>query len=168
VDDATSKQMVVDVLASDVNAPKVRNEILPQHIKKLAMVVHKDVAKTHGETNAHDVATVAIPIKEKAKGMVTYFSTPILPQGTWRSMNKLTFKLDLKKVLELPNGTFKPPKGKATRRPLTPLVGTSKDKKHHVVSLHPRNDFVSWWSHFIFKKSNLMEMFIFKTPGFIF
>ncbi len=31
VDDETSKQVVIDVLASDVNAPKVRGELLPQH-----------------------------------------------------------------------------------------------------------------------------------------
>jgi len=46
--------------------------------------------------------------------MVTYFSMPALPQGTWRSTNKLAFKLGLTKVLELLNATFKPPKGKAT------------------------------------------------------
>jgi hypothetical protein len=55
-------------------APKVKDEVFPQHTKKLAMVVHKDVLKTHEEANAHDVATVAVPIKEKAKGMVTYSS----------------------------------------------------------------------------------------------
>jgi hypothetical protein len=32
------------------------------------MVVHKDVAKTHEEGNAHDATIMAIPIKEKAKG----------------------------------------------------------------------------------------------------
>jgi hypothetical protein len=78
------------------------------------MVLHKDVIKTHEKTNAHDAATVAIPIKEKAKGMVTYFGTLAFFQGTWRSMNRLAFKLDLGKVLELPNTTFKPPKGKVT------------------------------------------------------
>jgi hypothetical protein len=41
-------------------------------------------------------------------------------------MNKLAFKLDLKEVLELLDATFKPTKGKATQRPPTPLVGTSK------------------------------------------
>jgi hypothetical protein len=29
VDDATFKQVVTDVLANDVNAPKVRDEVLP-------------------------------------------------------------------------------------------------------------------------------------------
>ncbi len=29
VDDATSKQVVIDVLANDVNAPKVRDEVFP-------------------------------------------------------------------------------------------------------------------------------------------
>jgi hypothetical protein len=43
VNDTTFKQVVTDVLASDANAPKVKNEVLPQHIEKLAMVVHKDV-----------------------------------------------------------------------------------------------------------------------------
>jgi hypothetical protein len=43
VNDTTSKQVVTDVLVSDVSAPKVKNEALPQHIEKLAMVVHKDV-----------------------------------------------------------------------------------------------------------------------------
>jgi hypothetical protein len=42
-------------------------------------------------------------------------------------MNKLAFKLDLKEVLELLDAAFKPTKGKATQRPPTPLVGTSKD-----------------------------------------
>ncbi len=71
--------MVINVLASDVNAPKVKDEVLPQHTKKLAMAMHKDVAKTHEKTNAHDVAIVVVPIKEKSKGMVTYFGTPSLP-----------------------------------------------------------------------------------------
>jgi hypothetical protein len=31
VDDGASKKVVTDVLAIDVNAPKVRNEVLPQH-----------------------------------------------------------------------------------------------------------------------------------------
>jgi hypothetical protein len=79
VDDATSKQMVIDVLASDVNALKVRDEVLPQHIEELAMVVHKDVTEIHEEANVHDAAIVAIPIKEKTKGMVTYFSISSLP-----------------------------------------------------------------------------------------
>jgi hypothetical protein len=43
------------------------------------MVVHKDVAKTHEEANAHDVAIVIVPIKEKTKGMVTYSGTLALP-----------------------------------------------------------------------------------------
>jgi hypothetical protein len=36
------------------------------------MVVHKDVAKIHEEGNVHDATTVAVPIKEKAKGTITY------------------------------------------------------------------------------------------------
>jgi hypothetical protein len=31
MDDETSKQVVIDVLARDVNAPKVRAKVLPQH-----------------------------------------------------------------------------------------------------------------------------------------
>lgn len=45
------------------------------------MVVHQDVVETHEKTNAHDVATVVVLIKEKAKGMVTYSSTPALLRG---------------------------------------------------------------------------------------
>jgi hypothetical protein len=41
------------------------------------MVVHKDVVETHEK--AHDVVTVVVLIKEKAKGIVTYPSTPALP-----------------------------------------------------------------------------------------
>jgi hypothetical protein len=40
------------------------------------MVVHKDVAKTHEETNAYDATIMAILIKEKTKGMVTYLGMP--------------------------------------------------------------------------------------------
>jgi hypothetical protein len=54
MDNVTSKQMVINVLASDVNAPKVRDEVLPQHTKELAMVLHKDVTEIHEEANAHD------------------------------------------------------------------------------------------------------------------
>jgi hypothetical protein len=79
VDDATIYQVVIDVLANDVNALKVRDEVLPQHTQKLAMVVHKDVAETHEKANAHDAATMEVVIKEKAKWMVTYSSTPTLP-----------------------------------------------------------------------------------------
>jgi hypothetical protein len=100
VDDATINQVVTDVLVSDVNAPKVRDEILPQHTKKLAMVVHKDVVETHEEANAHDVATMEVVIKEQAKWMVTYSSIPTLFQGTRSSTNKLAFKLHLKEVLD--------------------------------------------------------------------
>jgi hypothetical protein len=60
------------LISSDVNVPKVRDEVLPQHIEELAMVVHKDVAKIHEEGNVHDATTVAVPIKEKAKGTITY------------------------------------------------------------------------------------------------
>jgi hypothetical protein len=31
VDDVTIYQVVIDVLANDVNAPKIRDEVLPQH-----------------------------------------------------------------------------------------------------------------------------------------
>jgi hypothetical protein len=96
VDDATINQVVTNVLVSDVNAPKVRDEILPQHIKKLAIVVHKVVAETHEEANAHDAAKM----EEEAKWMVTYSSMPTLLRGTQSSMNKLAFKLHLKEVLD--------------------------------------------------------------------
>ncbi len=79
VDDATTNQVVTDVLANDVNAPKVRDEVLPQHTKKLSMVVHKNVTETHKKANAHDATTMEVVIKEKAKWMVTYFSTPTFP-----------------------------------------------------------------------------------------
>jgi hypothetical protein len=46
--------------------------------------------------------------------MVTNSGMIALLQGTRMSMNRLAFKPDLIKVMELPNTTFKPPKGKAT------------------------------------------------------
>jgi hypothetical protein len=70
--------VVTNVLASDVNAPKVRHEVLPRHTKELVMVVHKDVGETHEEANAHDATIMIIPIKEKTKGMVTYLGMPTL------------------------------------------------------------------------------------------
>jgi hypothetical protein len=77
---------------------QVRDEVLPQHTKELAMVVHKDVTKTHEKGNAHDANIMVVPVKEKAKGMVTYFGMLAFLQGTWRSTNKLAFKPNLKKV----------------------------------------------------------------------
>lgn len=56
-----------------------RDEVLPQHTKKLSMVVHKNVTETHKKANAHDATTMEVVIKEKAKWMVTYSSTPTLP-----------------------------------------------------------------------------------------
>lgn len=68
VDDATSKQVVTDVLASNVNALKVKDEVLPQHIEDLAMVVHKDIAKIHEEVNVHDVAQWQSQLERKQRG----------------------------------------------------------------------------------------------------
>ncbi len=61
MDDATSKQVVINVLASDANAPQVKDKVFPKHTKELAMVLHKDVTKTHEEPNVHNATTVANP-----------------------------------------------------------------------------------------------------------
>jgi hypothetical protein len=61
MDDATSKQVVINVLASDANAPQFKDKVFPKHTKELAMVLHKDVTKTHEEPNVHNATTVANP-----------------------------------------------------------------------------------------------------------
>jgi hypothetical protein len=105
------------------------------------MVVHKDVVKL-GEAHVNQgpiIEVATLPFVDKRKGVHSQVGS------TWRlTTNKHLFKPDLEKVKKLLKATFKPPKGKVIQRPLTLLVGASKEAKMcHPIALQPQTEIVS-------------------------
>jgi hypothetical protein len=108
------------------------------------MVVHKHVVKL-GETHVCQgqiVEVATLLVVDKGKGVHSQ-------AGSTRRLttNKHLFKPKLEKVKELPEATFKLPKGKVIRRPFALLVGIGKEVKVcHPILLQPQIKIVNAFS----------------------
>ncbi|CAM6009967.1 unnamed protein product [Sphagnum balticum] len=97
--DAKSNKMVSDVQVGDVNASsQMKSKALSKVAKNLAVVVHKDVPKSHEGINATVMATMFNFRHDKGKEVFGYYGVPTHIGGRWKSTIKLTFKTNLTKV----------------------------------------------------------------------
>jgi hypothetical protein len=144
VADAKFNKMVSDAQKGDVNASsQMKSKALSNVAKNLAMVVHKDVPKTHEKINATIMAIMLNTRHDKGKEVLGYYGVPTHIGGRRKSTNKLTFKPNLTEAPYLLDLASKPPKAKVIQGPFMFLGGTSKEKGGCVVFSHPPNDFVS-------------------------
>ncbi len=124
------------------NGPDGAKVLLGSNVDLAMVVVHKDVAQLREAQKGQgpNVEATTLLSVDKCKQVIHVVGVPTLGRGTQRlATNKHSFKLDFKKVKELPKTTFKPPKGKVIRGPLALLVGIGKEVKvRHPISLTPK------------------------------